>query len=263
MRLHHLEVQAFGPFADRHAVDVDALASGGLFLLHGDTGAGKTTLLDAVSFALFGEVPGARAADESLRSHHAAPGLPTEVCLEATIGGRRLRVTRRPRQERPKKRGRGTTTDPAAATLEVHDGRGWQARSNRLDEIGHELGQLLGMGAEQFHQVVLLPQGDFATFLRADADARRPLLERLFGAGRFADVERWLDDRRRVLATQVRDAEGELAAALASVRGALGRLPDTADARPTRPMSPTSPSTRRPSRRPATPPGGPTATWPR
>lgn len=226
MRLHHLEVQAFGPFADRHAVDVDALADAGLFLLHGDTGAGKTTLLDAVSFALFGTVPGARGGGDALRSHHADPAVPTEVVLEATLGGRRLRITRSPKQERPKKRGTGTTTDPARVSLEVHGPTGWMTRSTRLDEVGHELDALLGMGAEQFHQVVLLPQGDFATFLRADAEARRPLLERLFATGRYADVEAWLDQRAKDLAADVRDGDERLGLALQSVRAVCAGLPD-------------------------------------
>ena len=61
MRPHHLRVQAFGPFADVVELDLDALSEAGLFLLHGETGAGKTSLLDAVVWALYGEVPGARA----------------------------------------------------------------------------------------------------------------------------------------------------------------------------------------------------------
>src|SRR3954454_24454544 len=58
VRLHRLELAAFGPYPGREVVDFDLLGSDGLFLLHGDTGAGKTTLLDAVAFALFGGVPG-------------------------------------------------------------------------------------------------------------------------------------------------------------------------------------------------------------
>ena len=60
MRLHRLAVTAFGPFAGTETVDFDALAAAGLFLLHGPTGAGKTSILDAVCFALYGQVPGAR-----------------------------------------------------------------------------------------------------------------------------------------------------------------------------------------------------------
>jgi ATP-binding cassette subfamily B protein len=39
---------AFGPFAGTVSLDLDALSSAGLFLLHGATGAGKTTLLELI-----------------------------------------------------------------------------------------------------------------------------------------------------------------------------------------------------------------------
>ncbi len=54
MRLHRLELCAFGPYAQPQRIDFDRLASGGLFLLEGPTGAGKTTILDAITFALYG-----------------------------------------------------------------------------------------------------------------------------------------------------------------------------------------------------------------
>src|SRR5262245_41929005 len=113
MRPHHLTVTAFGPFPGTVAVDFDDLAAGGLFLLQGETGAGKTTLLDALGFALYGRVPGERNAARRLRSDHTAAVARTEVCLEVTLAGRRLRVTRSPEQARPKKRGAGITSEPA------------------------------------------------------------------------------------------------------------------------------------------------------
>ena len=76
MRLHRLEVTAFGPFADQVSVDFDALSDAGLFLLTGATGAGKTSVLDAVCFALYGEVPGDRQTAKRLRSDQAAGGRP-------------------------------------------------------------------------------------------------------------------------------------------------------------------------------------------
>ena len=88
MRVHRLRVTAFGPFAGSAEVDLDALASGGLFLLHGPTGAGKTSVLDAVCFALYGTVPGGRQGAR-LRSDHAAPGVAPEVVCEFTAAGRR------------------------------------------------------------------------------------------------------------------------------------------------------------------------------
>ncbi|WP_318204709.1 SMC family ATPase [Streptomyces sp. SCL15-4] len=213
MRLHRLDITAFGPFGATHGVDFDALSAAGLFLLHGPTGAGKTSVLDAVCYALYGSVPGARQSSQGmhLRSDHAPPGTRTEVRLELTVAGRRLEITRQPAWERPKLRGKGMTVDKAQTWLREYDARAraWKDLSRSHQEIGAEVEQLLGMSREQFCQVVLLPQGDFARFLRADAEARGRLLGRLFDTQRFADVEKRLAERRR--ATEARVREGDTA----------------------------------------------------
>ncbi|MCW2952686.1 MAG: repair exonuclease, SbcC, partial [Conexibacter sp.] len=222
MRLHSLRVTAFGAFAGSESVDFDALGAGGLFLLHGDTGAGKTTLLDAVCFALYGEVPGARAREMRLRSDHADVDTRTEVELEVSLRERRLRIVRRPKQSRPRLRGEGMTEEAHACTVEeLHADGSTSVMAARPDEARAELADLLGMSCDQFCQVVLLPQGEFASFLRADSDKRREVLERLFATQRFADVERWLTERRKA-------ARGELEGVLRDVRDIVSRLAQAA-----------------------------------
>src|SRR6202050_1628938 len=139
MRPHRLRVTAFGAFGGTVEVCFDDLAAAGLFLLHGDTGAGKTTLLDAIGFALYGRVPGERGKARRLRSDHAEPGTPTEVQLEATIGGRRMRITRKPEQERQKLKGAGTTTQPAKVLVEELAGGSWETISTRVGEADQEI----------------------------------------------------------------------------------------------------------------------------
>ncbi|WP_280412210.1 AAA family ATPase [Nocardia asiatica] len=195
MRLHKLEMIAFGPFAEPTVVDFDALGADGLFLLHGQTGAGKTTVLDAIAFALYGRVPGARGESKRLHSDHAPEHTPPQVTLEATLGGRRLRLTRSPEFQRLKRDGTGLRTINPKATLTWLDGKG--ENLSRIPDIGEEVLRLLGMSADQFFQVVLLPQGDFARFLRADNEEREKLLEKLFDTGRFGTAEHWLAERRR------------------------------------------------------------------
>ncbi|MEU9399492.1 SMC family ATPase [Streptomyces sp. NPDC048242] len=239
MRLHRLDITAFGPFGATQSVDFDALSAAGLFLLHGPTGAGKTSVLDAVCYALYGSVPGARQNGQGthLRSDHAEPGTRTEVRLELTVSGRRLEITRQPPWERAKKRGSGTTLDKAQTWLREYDaGRGaWKDLSRSHQEIGEEITQLLGMSREQFCQVVLLPQGDFARFLRADAEARGKLLGRLFDTRRFAEVEKRLAERRRATEARVRDADTALLADAHRMQQAAGdtmELPDLAPGDP-------------------------------
>ncbi|MFF7991280.1 AAA family ATPase [Kitasatospora xanthocidica] len=215
MRLHRLTVTAFGPFAGSETVDFDALAAGGLFLLRGATGAGKSSVLDAVCFALYGETPGARRATR-LRSDHADPKRLTEVRLELTLGGRRLQITRLPEQRRPKKVGTGTTVERAQTLLrewvaDTGDGTpGWRGLSKSHQEVGEEVLRLIGMNREQFCQVVLLPQGDFARFLKADSEERGKLLRRLFDTERYRLVEDWLAEQRRAQEAAVQSGRRRL-----------------------------------------------------
>ncbi len=199
MRLHHLQVEAFGPFAERVVVDFDALSAAGLFLLTGATGAGKTSILDAVCFALYGEVPGDRQSAKRLRADQAADGETPRVTLELSLAGRRFRIVRSPAWQRPKKRGTGTTTQQASVRLCERRGETWHPLSARLDEAGHQITHLVGLNLTQFCQVAMLPQGRFQAFLRARSEERHKLLQQLFRTARFEEVEHWLADRRRSL----------------------------------------------------------------
>ncbi|WP_433462586.1 AAA family ATPase [Spirillospora sp. CA-128828] len=238
MRLHRLEIAAFGPFSGTEVIDFDALSDAGLFLIQGRTGAGKTSILDAVCFALYGQVPGVRNAAKGLRSDHAPPGAGPRVVLETTIRGRRLRITRSPAWERPKLRGSGTTLEHAKVVLEESEHGEWIGLTTRLDEAGDLVSRMLGMTAVQFCQVAMLPQGEFAGFLRAGADERRKVLERLFAAEVFTQVEKWLADRR---AANGREA-AEFGAAAASI---ADRIAGTTGAAPPRGERPVVPAPRR------------------
>ncbi|HET7430199.1 MAG TPA: SMC family ATPase [Nocardioides sp.] len=223
MRLHHLSVTAFGPFVDTAEVDFDTLSDAGLFLLSGATGAGKSSVLDAVCFALYGAVPGDRQHAGRLRSDQAPAGLAPRVEADVTLAGRRFRLVRSPAWDRPKKRGLGTTREPAKVTLSEHVDGAWVHLSSRLDETGDLVAGLLGMNLDQFCQVAMLPQGHFQAFLRADSAQRHQLLARLFRTGRFERVEGWLREHRLAL-RRTSEAHRQVVADLVS------RVSEAADA---------------------------------
>jgi exonuclease SbcC len=208
VRLHRLELTAFGPFPGTEAVDFDALNAAGLFLLTGPTGAGKTSILDAICFALYGAVPGSRNGAKAFKSDHASADVVPSVSLELTIRDRRIKVVRQPGWARPSSRAKaGVVEEKTKAHLsELVDGV-WVAHSNRVDEVGQLVTSLLGMNKDQFCQVVLLPQGEFQTFLSAGAKERHDVLESLFRTQRFQAIERWLVDHRRGLDEACRAAE--------------------------------------------------------
>ncbi|MGN7249400.1 AAA family ATPase [Arthrobacter sp. SAFR-014] len=233
MRIHRLEISAFGPFAGTEEIDFDRLSAHGLFLLNGPTGAGKTSVLDALCYALYGSVPGARQDGKRLRSDHADSAAEPRVTCEFTARGRRFEVSRSPAWDKPSTRGRnGFTTQQAKTLLRERVAGAWVEKSGRNDEAGAEITALLGMDREQFTRVVLLPQGDFAAFLRSKASDRLDLLQKLFGTERFEAVERQLALQAAGAVSEVADLEGRLALLVARARAEATALEVDPDAAP-------------------------------
>ncbi|MCL3860947.1 AAA family ATPase [Actinotalea sp. K2] len=226
MHLHRLVLQAVGPFAGEHTIDFAELGASGIFLLEGPTGAGKSTLIDAIVFALYGKVASKDASEERLRSGHAAAEVETFVDLVVEVGSGVYRVRRTPAYERPKQRGQGTTKQQAGVRLwrltspdRPEDG---ELMSARLDEAGAELQRLVGLDRAQFVQTIVLPQGEFAGFLRANPEDRRGLLQKVFGTEVYEQMQERLA-RLRV------DAERAITAARAAVADATSRFVGAAD----------------------------------
>ncbi|AEH08997.1 MULTISPECIES: AAA family ATPase [Protofrankia] len=211
MRPHRLELAAFGAFPDKIELDFDRLGAGSLVLLCGETGGGKTTLLDALGFALYGVVPGLRARAKDLRSHHAGADAQPRVQLEFSVSGQRYQITRTAAWDRPRRGGGGSSRVNPTALLRHRTDTGWESVAQRNEDVGLEIGRLLGMTAEQFFQVIMLPQGRFADFLQADHDARERLLKRLFAVSRFEHAEQWLADQAKIAGERLAAARGDLA----------------------------------------------------
>lgn len=235
MHLRTLTLQAVGPFAGRHTLDLATLGAGGLFLLEGPTGAGKSTLIDAIVFALYGKVAGAQASDERLRSAFAADDVETFVDLVFEVPAGVFRVRRTPAYQRAKRRGAGTTTAQASVRMwrlpaDVED-RDLDAvgipLGNRLDEVGAEIVRLVGLDRAQFAQTVVLPQGEFARFVHAAPEERRGLLQRIFGTQLYEGFADRLAEMRREGDRAIEVARTALVAAGAGLAGAA-RLADEA-----------------------------------
>ena len=96
MRPLKLIMSAFGPYADRTEVAMDALGESGLYLITGDTGAGKTTIFDAITYALYGEASGGGRSGAMMRSQYAKSVTETYVEFSFLYAGEAYRVRRNP-----------------------------------------------------------------------------------------------------------------------------------------------------------------------
>jgi exonuclease SbcC len=232
MNLHRLTLRAIGPYAGEHSIDFAALGASGTFLLEGPTGSGKSTIIDAIVFALYGGLAGSASTPDRLRSHHAAPDVEPFVELVFENGAGVHRIRRTPAYRRPKARGTGTT--PANATaklwrLSSPDAVDGEIVSISAQEAGAEVSRILGLTRQQFVQTVVLPQGEFAAFLRSTGEKRKEVLQSLFGTEIYERTTAELVERRKVANAAVAAADRDIELARARLLEASGLDADVLD----------------------------------
>ncbi len=216
MRPIRLTVTAFGPFAGTQSLDFEALGEAPLFLINGPTGAGKTMLLDALCFALYGESTGGERSAGDLRCDRADPDVATRVELVLELAGHRYRVERQPTQTLPKRRGEGFTTRSGIANLWRVDGEGESlVAERRANDVTDAIVGLTGLSADQFRQVMVLPQGRFRDLLMAPSKDREAIFEQLFGTGIYRRLQESLSAAAGELRRRHGDLKQRMAGALA------------------------------------------------
>ena len=63
--------------------------------------------------------------------------------------------------------------------------------------MSDQIEQILGLNAEQFKQIILLPQNDFSRFLKEDSKTKTQILKKIFGTGIFDRFQKSLEERLR------------------------------------------------------------------
>ena len=152
-----------------------------------------------MTVALFATTSGDRNVEE-MRSTFAGPEDDlTKVTFYFQQGKHLYRIERVLQQERAK-RGGGTTMQKATASLVIVDKIGGQEiekLGDKIKEVSDQIEQILGLNAEQFKQIILLPQNDFSRFLKEDSKTKTQILKKIFGTGIFDRFQKSLEERLR------------------------------------------------------------------
>lgn len=220
MKPIHLRLSAFGTFAGTEDVDFDGLAPRGLFLVAGSTGAGKTTIFDAMSWALYGEMP--LKESHGVRSDHVDETVRCEVGFTFETGAHRYTVTRNPEQLRPAVRGDRHARETANATLVRHGDGETLPVAEGAKAVSDACQALIGLDATQFQRVILLPQGDFSRFLLASTGERETILGKIFGGEVFDRIVADLKTERDQLEAELGRVEATTRDKLLTARQHLG-----------------------------------------
>lgn len=242
MILHNLEFEAFMAYPKRQEINFDTLNNAGVFLLNGPTGAGKTTILDAICYALYGETSSDRESAKLHSTYAAHNGTKPRVLLDVTLHGKRLRIDRTPAYNKPITRGarKGQMREESAkATLaelapgaDPADEKAWTPISSSVAEVNRTIAERTHLTKEQFLKVVLLPQGQFAQFLKSKPKERKELLKKMFPVEHYEQLFAALTEEAKTAQQEVAQDENTQRGYLERARVemlALQALLDAAD----------------------------------
>ena len=208
MRILSIAGQNIASLADPFLIDLaqEPLRSAGLFAITGETGAGKSSILDALCLALYGDAPrlsSGSAQDEvpdaggepikardprAILRRGAAQGW-AKVRFVA-IDGQAYEASWSARRSRDKVDGRLQSVSRQIARLS--DG---QVLASQLTLVSEQVQSLTGLSYDEFRRTVLLAQGDFDAFLRADTNDRAALLEKVTGTSLYRAISTRVFDR--------------------------------------------------------------------
>jgi exonuclease SbcC len=180
----------------------EPLCSAGIFAITGTTGAGKSTILDALCLALYNNTPRYINAKEQgidlhdVLGHKIKQGDVRAILRDGTsdgyaqvdfagIDGQHFRATWSVRRSRNKVDGSLQTSTNVLTNITT--GTDYPAKSI---ETLNEIARVVGLNFEQFTRSVLLAQGDFTAFMKANKDEKSSLLEKLTGTHIYSEISR-------------------------------------------------------------------------
>ena len=179
--------------------------SNGIFALTGPTGGGKTTILDAITLALFGQtVRLGRITKNSNEIMSRGTGeCMAEIVFTCSKGIYRCTWY----QHRARKKPEGNLAEAVHEISDYTNGTIIETKKSKVKEV---IIDRTGMDFTQFTRSMLLAQGAFDTFLKADSEEKSKILEKITGTEIYSTIGRRVFERRRQEGEKLQQLRGEV-----------------------------------------------------
>ncbi|GEM_PF-232673 len=188
MKFKRLFIKNVNSLYGENSIDFeDPAFNTGIFLIDGPTGAGKSTILDAICLALYAETPRADKISAQKNPVMSEGAKETQAELTFSLGDDEYRASF------SQKRTRENSQNPFSAVTHLLYKNGKETSSRTNSEVGKEIIKLIGMDIDQFTQCVLLAQGSFDAFLKADSKNRASLLTQITGTEVYNQIGRQIN----------------------------------------------------------------------
>ncbi len=217
MKLCKLKLKNLNSFRDEVELDFEnpPLDDASLVAITGPTGAGKTTLLDAICVALYGKTPRLNSTGSQHPNHLISHGEKEGFAELHFVANSTRYISEWSAKRKASPKGQLLNADSGELISDKLFAKGKSLGSSE-NTVSEEITTILGLDFAAFKRSVMLAQGEFAAFLKANREDRRTILEAT------ADIHIY-DILRQALNEKI----NEVSEVYEEVKGKLEQIPES------------------------------------
>ncbi len=174
----------------KHSIDFrDEKFSKGLFTITGATGAGKTTILDAICVAMYAKTPRLSNPNELMSKYCG------ECFCEVEFEINQVEYRSKWSQRRARKKIDGKFQTAQMELSLLKDGK---IIESRLQNVPKRVEEIIHLDFKRFTKSIMLAQGSFDAFLKANTNERANLLEKITGMEIYTQISQKVFEKKKV-----------------------------------------------------------------
>ncbi|MEW6012921.1 MAG: SMC family ATPase [Elusimicrobiota bacterium] len=196
-----LKMKGFGAYKSETEIDFEKLSNSSVFLITGPTGAGKTTILDAVTYTLFGKSSSLYRDKNDMISDFSSPKEDSYVEFEFSLRSGVYGVKRYLRSSK---------SENSVSLWKKEGGEKKFFNYKKGKDFDEEIKKIMGLNAEQFTQIMILPQNQFQKFLFSDSNQKEEILKKLFRTEIYEKIEEKLKEKLREITQKTQETRSKI-----------------------------------------------------